>query len=91
MAKILHVLWSPQTGPFVGYFNPQVAWGHARTMLGVEVAQVEIREQMPDVAREDIQVEWDGEDDTPRVIDIELDAIPDAIIRDGKKRSDSEG
>jgi hypothetical protein len=62
------MLWSP-VGPIVGYWDPTKAWCHARTMLGVDVAQVEVREDLPEVVREDIHTEWDAndEDDTPRV------------------------
>ena len=47
-------------------------------MLGVDVAQVEVRDELPEVVREDIHTEWDAddEDDTPRVY-VPLDDLDD--------------
>jgi len=75
--KILHVLWSAQSGPIAGYADPTKAWTHARTMLGVDVAQVEIRDQLPEVVRDDIEIEWSAteDDDTPRIVDVDIDDI----------------
>jgi hypothetical protein len=77
VAKILHVLWSPQEGPTVGYWDPTQAWSHACTMLGVDVAQVEIREDLPEIARTDIESDYEGDDDTPRVVDVHFEDIDD--------------
>ena len=91
MKRVIHIVWAKETGPVAAYFDPTMAWTHARTMLGVDVMSCEVREQVPDIVREDLQVEWEGDEDTPRVVDIELEAIPDAVIHDGKKRrGDSE-
>jgi hypothetical protein len=59
------VLWSPQTGPFCGYEDPTLAWSHARTMLGVEVTSVEVRVELPEVVRQDMSSEYDGDEITP--------------------------
>jgi hypothetical protein len=63
--KILHVLWSPQSGPLCAYWNPAKAWTHARTMLGVEVASIELRVDLPEIVKDDIENELFSEDDTP--------------------------
>jgi len=47
MARIVYVLWSPQTGPICAYEDGVLAAEHAQTMLGVEVTRVEL----PEVAR----------------------------------------
>jgi hypothetical protein len=69
------VLWANQSGPIVAYWDPAQAWTHARTMLGVNVAQVEVRDELPDIVRDDLQSEWesDSENDTP----IELEELDD--------------
>lgn len=91
MKRVIHIVWAKETGPVAAYTDPTMAYTHARTMLGVDVSTCEIREQVPDVVRDDLEVEWDSDDETPRVVDVELDAIPDAVIHDGKKRrGDSE-
>lgn len=36
-------------------------------MLGVEVASVELREDLPEVVRDDIESDFDGDDDTPQM------------------------
>jgi hypothetical protein len=66
-SKILHVLWSPQSGPLCAYWDPTKAWRHARTMLGVEVTSVELREDLPEVVRDDIESDFEGDDDTPQM------------------------
>lgn len=72
--RIVHVLWSPQTGPICGYDNPSLAYIHARTMLGVEVSTVEIRATLPEIARQDIEIEYEGDEVTP----VEIEDIDDA-------------
>ena len=47
------------------YANPTLAWTHARTMLGVDVSQVEIHTELPEIAHEDIESDYDGEEITP--------------------------
>jgi hypothetical protein len=63
--RILHVLWSPQSGPICAYENPSLAWTHARTMLGVDVTQITLHTELPEIAREDIESEYNGEEITP--------------------------
>jgi hypothetical protein len=36
-------------------------------MLGVDVTAIELREDLPDIVRDDIDSDFDGDDDTPRV------------------------
>lgn len=84
MPKYLHIVFAPNvTLPqacVAGYFNPELAHAHARTMLGVEVIACEVRDRLPEVVREDLQAEAEWEEDqTPRVVDVELEAIPDKV------------
>lgn len=71
------MLWSPQSGPICAYEDPTLAWAHAATMLGVDVAQTALREELPEVAREDIERGYDDEDTTPITVE-EIDDAPDA-------------
>lgn len=72
--KIIHVVWAP-TGPIVGYYDPTIAHAHARTMLGVDVTSIELRDSLPDVVREDLSEEWEGDEDTPQVVDIDFNEL----------------
>lgn len=65
MSRVVHVLWSPQSGPLCAYEDPVLAWTHARTMLGVQVALVDLREELPELARTDMEDEYDGDEATP--------------------------
>jgi hypothetical protein len=60
MSRILHVLWSPQSGPICAYENPTLAYAHARTMLGVDVAQIEMHFELPQIVREDVESDYNG-------------------------------
>lgn len=73
-SRIVHVLWSPQTGPLCGYDDPTLAWTHARTMLGVDVTGVELRYDLPAIARQDMEADYDGDEVTP----VALESIDDA-------------
>lgn len=50
-------------------------------MLGVQVAPIEARTELPDIARADLASEFDSrfEDDTTPVNEIPIDAIDDAV------------
>ena len=48
-----------------GYANPELAHAHARTMLGADVGTVEILGQLHEAARDDLAIEFEGENDTP--------------------------
>lgn len=61
----LHVVWSAQLGPMYGYTNPELAHAHARTMLGADVGTVEILTRLHEAARDDLSIEFEGENDTP--------------------------
>jgi len=63
----LHVVWAPNVGPLVAYRDPTKAWQHARTILGVDVTAVELRDKLPGVVQEDIASDFDGDadDETP--------------------------
>jgi hypothetical protein len=61
-SRLVHVLWSPQSGPICAYEDPIMAWNHAATMLGVEVTGVELRVELPEVAR---PTEYEDDDPTP--------------------------
>lgn len=84
MAKVIHIVWSPTMGPIAAYADPSMAYAHARTMLGVEVGSCELRARLPEIVSDDIQSEWESDDETPRVVDVELEAIPDAIDDGGR-------
>lgn len=73
------MLWSPQTGPICAYESPVIAYTHGRTMLGVQVTEVELRIELPEVARDDLVAELDErfEDATP-VDEIPFEALDDA-------------
>ena len=75
MSRILHVLWSPQSGPICAYEDPTLAWKHANTMLGVEVSQIELRDDLPKVARDDIERGYDDDETTPISVE-EIDDAP---------------
>lgn len=76
-SRTLHVVWSPNVGPAVGYWDPTLAWTHARTMLGVDVAQIEVRDTLPEIVRTDLDVaqesEFDDSGDTPVIAVDDID------------------
>lgn len=76
------MLWSPGSGPIAAYESPMIAYAHSRTMLGVEVTEIELRIELPEVARTDIAVDLDEEfeGETP-VDEIPIDEIDDADKR----------
>jgi hypothetical protein len=80
MHRNVHILWSPQTGPICAYEDGILAYAHARTMLGVQVATVEVRAALPEIARADLVADFDAqfEDETP-VDEIQQGAIKDAV------------
>jgi len=65
----LHVVWAPNVGPLAAYLDPTKAWQHARTMAGVDVTAIELREELPEVVRDDIESDYEGDDDTPPMAD----------------------
>jgi hypothetical protein len=67
MSRIVHVLWAPQSGPICGYDDP---------MFGVEVTGIEIREELPDIVRQDLATEYDNDEPTPVSI-VDIDDIDD--------------
>jgi hypothetical protein len=75
------VIWSPQTGPICAYEDPVLAHEHAKTMLGVQVASVELRSELPAIARDDLVSKFNDqfEGDSTPVDEIPIDAIDDAI------------
>ena len=85
MRKFLHIVWSPAVGPLVAYSDASVAFAHARTILGAQVDACELRAQLPETVRDDIQSEWEDDEQTPNVVDVELEAIPDVIEDSGRQ------
>lgn len=71
MPKKLHIVWSPQVGPIAAYTDPTKAYTHARTMLGVNVSACDLLEQLPPIARDDVVSDFEGDDDTPQVVDVD--------------------
>ena len=61
----VHVLWSPQSGPICAYEDPTLAWAHARTMLGVEVSGTELRAELPEIVKSDMESDYEGDEPTP--------------------------
>jgi hypothetical protein len=61
----IHVVWAPNVGPMVAYYDPTKAWATAKSILGVDVIQIELREDLPDVVEDDLESEAFGDDDTP--------------------------
>ena len=78
--KFLHIVWSPTAGPQVAYFDPSLAHAHAMTMLGVEVSSCELRQTLPDVVRDDMQIAEFEDDDTPPASDIENAEVDVEIV-----------
>jgi hypothetical protein len=72
---MIYIVWSSATGPIACYEDPNLAYAHARTMVGVEVAALPIARSVPEIVREDMTSEYDGDEDTPVV---ELGNIDDA-------------
>lgn len=58
---VLHVVWSNTIGPIVAYRNPEMAWAHARSILGVDVGSCEVRATLPDVVRADLATAAEAE------------------------------
>jgi hypothetical protein len=83
MSRNVHILWSPQTGPICAYEDGILAHAHARTMLGVMVATIELRTDLPEIARNDLAADFDSqfEDETP-VDEIPFNALEDAARTD---------
>jgi hypothetical protein len=86
--RILHVLWSPQSGPICAYANPSLAWTHARTMLGIEVSQVALHTELPEIVHEDLESDYNGEEITPveAVEDLSATVIAIDDIDDAPKK-----
>jgi hypothetical protein len=61
----IHIVWSPQLGPMAAYTNPELAFTHARTMLGVDVGSLAVSDRLPDTLHEDLSEEFEGNDETP--------------------------
>lgn len=79
MKRYLHVVWAPNVGLLAGYRNPELAYAHARTMVGVDVSAVEIREDLPDDARDDVESEEYAEDEVTPVdgVVVPIDQVDD--------------
>jgi hypothetical protein len=67
--EVLHVVWSNTIGPIVAYRNPEMAWAHARSILGVDVGSCEVRATLPEVVKIDLdtaaQAEFEEDQVTP--------------------------
>lgn len=64
MVRIVHIVWSPATGPIASYANPDLAWTHARTITGADVASMPVSTELQDSTRDDLERDFDG-NDTP--------------------------
>jgi hypothetical protein len=80
MKKYIHIVWSPTAGPQVAYHDPGLAHAHAMTMLGVEVSSCELRQTLPEVVRDDMQVAEFEDDDTPPASEIESEEVDVEIV-----------
>jgi hypothetical protein len=86
------VLWSPQTGPLCAYTDPVLAHSHARTMLGVQVAETELRVELPEIAKNDLVAEFNEEfEDSTPIDEIPLEEIEDAAAVEDTKIIDVDG
>lgn len=84
LPRHIHVVWAPNAGPLVAYANPELAHAHARTMVGVDVGSVEVRETLPENVREDIASDYFDDDEfTP----VDAEAIA-RIMRIPKPREE---
>ena len=52
------------TGPIAAYTNPDLAWTHARSMLGAEMTSMPVSRELPGIVRDDLGTDF-GEDETP--------------------------
>lgn len=59
------------------YWRADVAIRHARCITGADVVSLEVRDEIPPEIRADIEFEWESDEETPRVVDI--DDIDDAV------------
>lgn len=73
---MLYIVWSPTSGPLAAYELPELAYAHARTMVGVEVTACERRADLPTIVRDDLLTEFEGDDDTP-VTEVAIDDLED--------------
>jgi hypothetical protein len=69
---LVYIVWSPATGPIAVYVSPTNAAIHARSMSGVDVAIMPVREQLSPVVLDDLEVDFDDVE-TPPVEMIETD------------------
>ncbi len=76
-SQFLHVLWAPGVGPLAAYWDPRLARMHARAMTGVSIGVVLVSETLPNIVREDMASELDGDDDTPSAMAIPIEEIDD--------------
>ena len=76
---VVHVLWSPQTGPIAVYADMMIAAAHARTMLGIEVATMAVSMELPPIAKADLVTYFDEgfEGDTP--VDDITEGVPERV------------
>jgi hypothetical protein len=65
VVRFVHIVWSAATGPIAVYSNPDLAWTHARSMLGVDVASMPVSAELPPIVREDLDSDFDDDDNTP--------------------------
>lgn len=63
---LIHVVWSPVTGPVAAYRNLHLAARHSETMVGVEVSSCDLLGSLPAIVIDQIVTEdYDVEDPTP--------------------------
>jgi hypothetical protein len=78
----LHIVWSPTVGPLYGYWLPQFAHDHARTMVGVDVGAAEIREE-PDPTATDARAQLAAQVEDVKVSPVVvLERLPDFVLDD---------
>lgn len=73
MHRIVHIVFASATGPIAVYANPDLAWAHARSMLGVDVVSIPVSTELPAIVRDDLTEDYDTDDATPTIPMEDLD------------------
>ena len=70
MAKrFVHIVYpAGQAPPLYAFARSDLMHTTARAMLGVEVVTLEVHEQLPGPIRDDLEVDFDEDDETPRIV-----------------------
>lgn len=53
------------------YTRADLAYRHARCVTGADVVGCELRDELVESIAADVEVEWESDDDTPPVVDVD--------------------